>query len=453
MAEASHNPRFVAYDVLRAVDEQGAFADRALDGRLRRSRRMRDEDRRLATELVYGVLRRRGSLDAGLRACVNRPLERLDPAVLRILRLGAYQVLFLDRVPDHAAVNESVTLARRRASRGAAGLVNAVLRALCRVRDAEGEAPLGAGEERPEVDFPDWLVELWNAQLGRDRAGRLFRALLAPPPVWLRVNTLKTDRETLREALAREGYEAEPDAALPLGLLLRSGGDLRKATASRRGWCVQQDGASQLVAGLLDPAPGERILDLCAAPGIKTTQLCAAMKDEGLVVAADLNLGRLRELAALCRRLGARIARPLCADGGLPDRTALAEAAFDRVLLDAPCSGLGVLRRNPERKWRPAPDFASLAALQGRLLRTAARLVRPGGILLYGTCTLNRAENEDVVQGFLSETEGYMLEDVRPFLPEGLEDLAGRDGCFRSWARPERFDFFFAARLRRREGG
>ena len=236
---------------------------------------------------------------------------------------------------------------------------------------------------------------------------------------------------------------------LPQAVRLPEGGDIRKADCYRQGWCVQQDGASQLIAEILDPRPGERVLDLCAAPGIKTTHMAEKMADQGLVVALDSHLGRLRELVEGCRRMGVTVTSPVCADASGPRHPLDDRFLFDRVLVDAPCSGLGILRRNPEKKWRPAPDFATLSNLQASLIRTAAALVRPGGILVYSTCTVHREENEAIVEGFTAEHGDFVLEEVTPFLPDGLEDLASEAGHLSSWARPTCFDLFFAARLRR----
>ncbi len=442
-------PRALAYEVLTAVEERESFADRALDARLRRTAALPDADRRLATELVYGTLRRRGTLDCRLRHFVRKPLERLDPEVLRILRLGAYQILFLDRVPEHAAVDESVKLARRFGPRGSGSLVNAALRALCRDRGKGGREPRSRCAGAAEADFPDWLVRIWKRDLGGQKTGELLEALLCTPQTILRTNTLRIDRSGLIERLASEGFRAEPVDGLAQALRLVEGGDVRRTVCYRKGLCVQQDGASQLIVEILDPRPGERVLDLCAAPGIKTTHMAEKMADRGLIVALDSNLARLRELAAGCRRMGVTSARPLCADGRR-DRDALAGGlAFDRVLVDAPCSGFGILRRNPEKKWRSPPDFDTLTRLQAGLLRGAASRVRPGGVLVYSTCTVNRKENEAIVEEFAAANEDFVLEEATPYLPGPFQDLASETGHFRSWARPTGLDFFFAARLRR----
>ena len=444
----AEDPRSIAYEVLSAVDEKEAFADRALDGRLRKNVALQDRDRRLVTELVYGTLRRRGSLDRCLQPSLRMPIERLDPEVLRILRLGAYQILLLDRVPDHAAVNESVNLANRYGPRGSGGLVNAALRALCRAK-AEAKGIPSTNARDSEADFPEWLARIWSKELGKERTGALMGAMLSAPQTVLRTNTLKTDRVRLIDRLSGEGYEAEPVDELPLAVRLPEGGDIQKTECYRQGWCIQQDSGSQLIVEILDPRPGERVLDLCAAPGIKTTHIAEKMENQGLIVALDSNPVRLRELVKGCRRMGVTVGQPVCADASGPRLPLGDRFACDRILVDAPCSGLGILRRNPEKKWRPAPDFATLSSLQESLIRTAAALVRPGGVLVYSTCTVHREENEAIVERFLAEHGDYVLEDVSPFLPDGLEDLRSEAGHFFSWARPTRFDLFFAARLRR----
>jgi 16S rRNA (cytosine967-C5)-methyltransferase len=326
--------------------------------------------------------------------------------------------------------------------------VNASLRALCRAK-AEGQGLPSSNLQAGEADFPDWLTRIWTEELGREKAAEVMGAMLAAPETVLRTNTLKTDRTRLIDRLSEEGYEAEPVDALPQAVRVLEGGDIRKTECYRQGWCVQQDSASQLIVEVLDPRPGEAVLDLCAAPGIKTTHIAEKMDNQGRVLALDSNPARLRELIKGCRRLGVTVGKPVCADASIPGLPLGDGVVFDRILVDAPCSGLGILRRNPEKKWRPAPDFATLSNLQEDLMRTAAPLVRSGGILVYSTCTIHREENETIVERFLAEHRDYELEDVSPFLPDGLEDFSSESGYFFSWARPTRFDLFFAARLRR----
>ncbi len=447
MTRAPEDPRGLAYTALTRVEEDNAYADRILDAKLQGQADMDSRDRALATEIVYGVLRRQGTLDRALKPFVKRPLHKLDREILRILRIGAYQILFLHRVPDHAAVNVCVDMAHCHGRLGTASLINGVLRSLCRGK----EETLSQLEGEPEKDFPEWLVRLWKEELGPDRAGELFSDLLETPRTVLRVNTIKTGRKSLMERLEREGFEAEPSGSLPDAVILKKGGDLRRAASHQEGWWLQQDAASQMIVGLLDPHEGECVLDLCAAPGIKSTQIAQKMFNQGLVIAMDINRNRLQDLKGLCARMGVTIVKPLCADASGCAHPCLPDRAFHRILVDAPCSGLGILRRNPERKWRPSPDFDSLKRLQGGMLRTAAPLLVEGGTLVYSTCTVNRAENEEVINAFLDEHPGFVQEETTPYLPEGLNALSSADRCFRSWNEPPFYDLFFAARMRRTE--
>ncbi len=449
MGKQKENPRTLAYMVLNSVETKEAFADRVLDGTLKKHRDLEIRDRGLTTELVYGILRRRGSLDQCLQAYVKKPLDQLDPPLLQILRIGVYQILFLDRVPDHAAVNEAVNLAHRFCRPGTGGLVNGALRSLCRTKDKKPET-LKKHISPGEQDFPGWLRQLWKAELDEDQIQALFSTLLTSPQTILRVNRLKTDQPQLLQRLNEEGFRAEPFQELAGAIRVREGGDIRRAAVYQLGWCLQQDAASQLIVPLLDPQPGERILDLCAAPGIKTSQIAERMENKGLILATDNNAGRLKELVKLSSRLGLTIITPICADGAnTASLSPTAADPFDRILVDAPCSGLGVLRRNPERKWRPMPDFASLCRLQAKLLNRAATLLRAGGVLLYSTCTVNRNENEALIEKFLKEHKNFVLEDIGSFLPESMSHLRSTEGYFTSWNEPAGGDLFFAARLRK----
>jgi 16S rRNA (cytosine967-C5)-methyltransferase len=438
--------REIAYEVLTAIEEKDAFIDRALDAALGQSTEMDARDRALATELIYGVNRQRGVLDRVLRDHARMPLERTDREVLRILRLGAYQILFLDRIPDHAAVGQSVEMAKHYCPPGSSAFINGVLRTICRTKNShKTKAILQAVEEGQ----PPWLVELWKTELGIDQAMALLDAIRSPPETILRANLLKTSNEQLIHGMDVEGYETESFPGLPGALRVARGGDVRRSEAYRMGSFLQQDAASQLVTWILNPSPGHKVLDCCAAPGIKTSHISEKMGNKGLLVAVDKHFARLRDLVHLCEQMGVTIVMPMCADaaheGGIPVRDIL----FDRVLADVPCSGLGTLRRTPERKWREVPDFSRLASLQYRILEAASRLLSSGGILVYSTCTVVHLENEGVVERFLSDQKDFILEDASQDLPQAFQDMVCEDGYFRSWLRPHACDFFFGARLRR----
>jgi 16S rRNA (cytosine967-C5)-methyltransferase len=449
---ASDNPRRVAYDILLRVDE-GAYADLALAARLSRGR-LEQRDRGLVTELVYGVLRLRGRLDFALSCFCTQSLPRLQPEVLRLLRLGAYQLLELDRVPAHAAVNSTVELARALQLEPATGLINGVLRALERGRD---EIPWPSPEQiKPYLQqvcsLPVWLAKELMRLLPNIEARGLGEALATAAPFSLRANTLKSERTQLLEALAATGHQARPSRYAPEGVMIdkRAEGQL---PGDSEGWYQVQDEASMLIAHLLDAKAGQRILDACAAPGGKTTHLAALAGNRAEIVALDKHPQRIELLRQGAQRLGCN-----CIEARVWDLTVppdfLTPESFDRVLLDAPCSGLGVLRRNPESRWsKSAANLRELAGLQRQLLANVAPLVRPGGKLLYSVCTFSRGETDEVVSAFLETHPQFTLENLRDQSPPEWGELFTAEGALRSYPhRHGGMDAFFAARFRRRDG-
>jgi len=447
----NHDPRQIAFQVLWRV-EQGAYSDLTLDGELRARPQLDPRDRGLATELVYGLLRHRGAIDFALDRGCGGPLERAEPKVRLLLRLGAYQLLRLDRVPEAAAVNSTVELARALGFDRAAGFINGVLRNLARRRAALS----WPDPDRAPRDYlistgslPAWLAERWFAELGPAEAVELSRAMLEPAPLTLRANTLRTDRDALLEKLRAEGYAAAPTRFAPEGVVIDRRGPLSLLGATA-GWFQVQDEASMLVPHLLQPRPGDRILDACAAPGGKTTHLAALTGNGARITALDLHSRRLRLLEKGAEALGCQGIETCTWDLSTPP-TGLPSASFDRVLLDAPCSGLGVLRRNPEIRWRrTADDIDRLARLQGALLEHVAPLVRPGGHLLYSVCTVAGEETDHVARAFTAAHPEFDAEDLRPFFPEGWHELFDSQGRLRTWPHRQGMDGFFALRWRRR---
>jgi len=417
--------RTCAYGVLRRVFEQGAFADRALHGA---AAGLDARDRALATVLVYGTVQRRRTLDHVLASLSSRPLERLEPAALAALRLGAFQLLLLDGVSDYAAVDDSVELAKRH-SRGGAPTVNAVLRRTAR----EGPSLLAALDDSTAAgaailhSVPDWLAELWWRELGAEEAVALLRAVNDPAEAAIRVNTLRASTEAVIEALP---VPAAPAPELPEGLVLGGPFDVHGSELWRSGAIMAQSRASMLVSRTLGPRAGDRVLDLCAAPGGKTTHLAALIGGAGEVVAVEVNPGRAGALQRTCERMGADCVRVHCLDA----RSFKTERPFDRVLVDPPCSGLGTLQSRPDLRWQPRRgELAELAAVQSQLLRAGADALAPGGTLVYSVCTISRVEGDRVVDDFLAERGGFACEQRRQLLPS-------RDGT----------DGFFIARLTRR---
>jgi 16S rRNA (cytosine967-C5)-methyltransferase len=446
--------RRVAYEVLRRVFEHGAYADRALRSAADRHG-VEGRERALAQRLSYGSVQRRGTSDHLVARFANRPIERIDPPLLAALRLGVFELLFEGGVSGYAAVDQSVELAKGgrdggRRHRGA-GLVNAVLRRVA----AAGPALLeGLGEDSPESaaarhSVPQWIAELWWRQLGRERALALMTAANRPPQRVYRVTAGHEGSGELLRRLAAAGVRAGSigvDARWPQPALIDvEGGEWGAvADAVGAGELLPQSFGSALAAALLEAEAGERLLDLCAAPGIKATQLAAAAGPAGSVVAVDRDEGRAGELEQLCGRIGARNVRVVVGDA----RELELGSGYDRVLVDAPCSGLGTLASRPDVRWqRSAAAIGELAHLQSELLDVATAALRPGGRLLYSVCTISRAEGRDVVAAALQRHDELEPVDLGERLPELA---AADDGRFLQLLPDrDRTDGFFVAALER----
>ena len=444
--------RTAALHALRAID--GGHAD--LPSALAQSRqRTSDErDRALAAEIVLGTLRWQRSLDHLIQHFARRPVGQLDADVRTILRLSLYQLLHLDRVPAAAVVDDGVSLTKMARKSSAAGFVNAVLRAMLRQRH---RLPLPArpddGRDREAAiaylgithSHPDWLVARWHDRHGFDAAERWVRFDNATPPLTLRANRLRIDRDQLRRDLGRDDIECEPTRYAPDGLTVTSGNPLREPAAGR---FVVQDEGSQLVPLLVEARAGERVLDVCASPGNKTTQLAVDMEDEGRLVACDVRPRRVRLLRDTIAQSGATHAYPVLIDraGALPFTM-----LFDRVLVDAPCSGLGTIRRDPDIRWRRRDDeLAGLARSQVALLERAAAAVKPGGRLVYATCSSEPEENEQVVDTFLAAHPEFELLDLRRDGAAALQRVLDDRGMLRTLPFEHGLEAFFGAALRRK---
>lgn len=449
-AGAPTAPRMVAIRVVERVQRAGAYADLALHHALVQSR-MPAGDRALATELVYGTLRWRGRLDYLLGKALERDLSKLEPFVISALRVGAYQLCFSDRIPATAAVDEAVRCVRALGLERATGLVNAVLRRIARE---------GASFELPSLEtdplghlvhacsMPEWLAVRWLAAYGPEEAARLASSMNEAAPVTIRINRTKTTREAMLAELRERFPEAAPCRFAPDGIVLGRRGDVGQDPAFLAGKISPQDEASQLVVHWLDPQPGERILDVCAAPGTKTAAIAERLGGQGQVVALDRHERRLGLVGRGLRRLelgGVAVAErdatkslnDLLAHGG----------PFDRILVDAPCSGLGALRRNPDARWRVRPeDLGELAKTQRALVESAADVLAPGGTLVYSTCTVTPEENEAVIRGFMATRASWRVTG-RDEAPEALRSLIGDDGFLRLLPHRHDTDGFFAARL------
>ncbi|MBI2527243.1 MAG: 16S rRNA (cytosine(967)-C(5))-methyltransferase RsmB [Candidatus Rokubacteria bacterium] len=435
--------RFEALGILVRVEEDRAFADIALEHALEKAR-LETREAALCTEIVYGTLRWQRQLDWRLAPYLRRPLARLDPWVRMLLRLTAYQLLFLDRIPRWAAVDEAVSLARLKSrTPGPAEFVNAVLRSLTRAPAPPPLPESPAASAGVRWSFPDWLAARWIARYGRQEAEALMAALDERPPLTVRANTLRCSRDVLAARLRDEELvETRPTALAPEGLAVERGSPGRwRAFAD--GWCTVQDEASMLIARLVAPRPGDVVADTCAAPGTKATHLAQLMDNRGVIIAMDPQAARLRLVAKSATRLGLTIVE--CHTGPVETLAKGWRGRCDRVLVDAPCSNLGVLRRNPEVKWRRTEDdLRRLQQKQRAILAAAASLAKPGGRLVYATCSLEPEENEDVVRPFL---EGHPDWHIDP--PAEFPVAADALGIVRLLPHVHGTDGFSAIRLRR----
>lgn len=446
-----HSPRRAAYEILLRVDE-GAFSDLTLDTVLQRSR-LDGRDRGLVTELVYGVLRLRGRLDFALEQFCSQPLQRLQPEVLRLLRLGSYQLLELDRVPAHAAVSATVELTRELGLDKATGFVNGVLRGLDRGK-AEIDWPEPENIRRylqHVCSMPVWLTKELMRLLPNQEARAFGEALAQPAPFTLRVNSLQADRQQYLSALQHTGYQARACHYAPEGIVIEKRGE-GSLPGDAEGLYQVQDQASMLISHLLDVQPGQKILDCCAAPGGKTTHIAALAENRAEIVALEMYPQRVELIVQGAARLGCTHIKAQQWDLRNPPQF-LAEQSFERILLDAPCSGLGVLRRNPESRWnKSAANIRELAELQRELLFHVAPLLKPGGKLLYSLCSFAQLETDAVVEEFLEAHPQFELEDLRESTPAEWAELFTDRGTMRSYPhRHDGMDAFFAARFRLRE--
>lgn len=431
--------REAALQSLIRCEKSGKYSNLEVDAAIKKYG-FSGSDRALFTALVYGTIEKRITIDYMLAAFVDRPLEKLEPTVLMILRLGVYQILFLDRIPDRAACNESVELAKFHTHRGTSGFVNGVLRNLIRQKD-KLPWPSKDSEHYLSVTYacPPWLCEHFALQYGAEKAEAILAALNVNPRITLRVNTLKTTREALRETLLSLGVMCEETKLSPYGLILDEYTPITTLSPLTEGLCFVQDEASQLCAMALGAKAGDRVIDTCSCPGGKSFGIAMAMANEGRLLSLDLHESKLSLVENGAARLGIGILST-AVQNGTQSREDLKETA-DHVLCDVPCSGLGVIAKKPDLRHKAPDDIARLPDIQYRILVNGASYVRKGGTLLYSTCTLNREENEAVVDRFLQEHPTFTpCSDDMPFGRERMTffpDEYGTDGFFIAKFRKE----------------
>ncbi|MBE9047709.1 16S rRNA (cytosine(967)-C(5))-methyltransferase [Pleurocapsales cyanobacterium LEGE 10410] len=442
------NSRSLAFLALKNVYQHKAYTDIALNRVIKsvgKSVVISQSDRSFACELVYGIVRRQRTLDALIDLLGKKKAAQQPPDLRIILHLGLYQLRYLDRIPASAAVNTSVELAKENNLAKLSGVVNGLLRGY--IRQAESGDPLQLPED-PIVklgirhSFPNWIVETWLEQLSIEETDRLLAWFNQSPKIDLRVNPLRASVEKVEASFRAAGILVEGIPNLPQGLRLQSAGAVPDLPGYKEGWWVIQDSSAQLVTHLLDPQPGETIIDACAAPGGKTTHIAELMQDRGKIIACDRatkRLNKVRENAARLHLQSIQIEA-----GDIRDKSEFVNLA-DRVLLDAPCSGLGTLHKRPDIRWRQTKQaIRELFSLQRELLEQAATWVKPRGILVYATCTLNLLENEKVIQSFLSNHSNWSIQSP----PKAIAgDWVTTEGWIKVYPHRHDMDGFFMVRL------
>ena len=441
------NARTAAVDIISQVFEEGAYTNLVLNKFLRNST-LSILERHLVTELVYGTVKAKGTLDWYLAACVNRPLAGVEGKILNTLRVALYQILYMDRIPQSAAVNEAVKTARFFGNEGTAKFVNGVLRGFLRKQEANefvfpDEEKDDAGYLALKFMHPRWLVKRWLGPHGKENVEKLLAFNNASAPVCLRVNTLVTSREKFLADLEEIKVKAHASSWSKDGIVIDEMPSLMTIFEKFPDSFYIQDESSMLVADLLNPQKGECILDLCAAPGGKTTHLAQRMENQGEIVACDVHEHKLKLIQENTKRLGIKIIKTQLNDGTIFQREWANK--FDRVLVDAPCSGMGVLRRRAEARWtKDKKDLKIFPPLQLSILKCAARYVKEGGCLVYSTCTIEQAENHYLIEEFLKAFPDWERVSFKhPLTGAELDEL-------QIWPYEDNIDGFYICVLQRK---
>ncbi|MEL6813441.1 MAG: 16S rRNA (cytosine(967)-C(5))-methyltransferase [Cyanobacteria bacterium J06598_3] len=435
--------RQLAFEALRAID-RGAFADVVLDRVLTHST-LSVQDKGFVTELVYGTVRRRRTLDALINHFGKRPVKKQQADLLQILRLGFYQLRYLSHVPDHAVVDTMVQLTKAQRLGKLSGVVNGMLRQY--IREAKAGDPLPLPPDSPQRlavlhSYPDWIVEVWRSMLPEPDVAALCEWFNQPPKLDLRINLQRYSLEAAQAIFTDAEIAVEPVPGVPSALRLKGHrGAVTKLPGYAEGWWAVQDSSAQLVAYLLDPQPGDVVIDACGAPGGKSLHIASLMGDQGTVWSCDRTASRTKKIQQNIDRLGTQSVRPLMCDSR--NQPSFIDKA-DRVLLDVPCSGLGTLNRHADARWRQNPESVEgLVTLQRELLSHASTWVKPAGVMVYSTCTLHPAENAAQVEWFLREHDGWKIE--APPKDFGLQPAA--EGWINLLPHQHNMDGFFMVKL------
>lgn len=405
------NPRKLAASVLTKIEKDAAYSNITLASAFKENEMTADE-KRLASRLVYGVLDRKITLDYVLSKFMKTPIKKTAPFTLAVLRCALYQIMFMDKIPESAAVNEAVKLIKKSKENRNAGFVNGVLRSVLRV---ESLLPLDDSPESLSIIYscPLWITESFIKDYGKENAIELLKESLEAPPVTLRVNTIKSSQSELKQKLENCGIKVN-DGNIENSLILDKGTDIAANELFKKGLFYVQDTASQKAVSVLKLKKGERVLDMCSAPGGKSFTMAQLMENEGEIISCDLYDHKLKLIESGAKRLALDIIKPTLNDATVYNPQ-LGE--FDAILCDVPCSGLGVIRRKPEIKYKPIEDFEELQKIQQRILENAVKYLKAGGRILYSTCTLRKGENEENVAEFLKNHSEFLKEYEHTYMP------------------------------------
>ena len=448
------DPRKSTLDILTNLDTTQKTLDQLIDNIFKQYPQASQRDKALLFAVTYGVLRWRYQLDWVIKAFSTTKLRKIDSRVLNILRIGLFQIMHLNRIPVSAAVNTSVEMAKQVSAPWVVKYVNGVLR-----NAAKGYASVSLPDSQKEPvkylsvsqSFPEWLIQRWIARFGPDNTQTLCQILNKVPDITLRSNTLKTDRTDLMASLEDQCRHMDKTQYVPDGIRINGPKTPFSDMAEfNKGHFSIQDEAAQAVSHLLAPKPGETVLDACCGLGGKTGHLAQLMKNIGTLVAMDRNGPKLAALEAEMTRLGITIIKPVHHD--LLNPTPKPDLPlFDKILLDTPCSGLGVIRRNPDTKWRMTPEkIAQLSAAQFTLLNNCAKLLKTDGRLVYAVCSMEPEENEEVIRSFRDRNKAFIIEKPNPLWPGWLKELVDKKGFLRTFPHKHQMDGFFAVRLKKR---
>ena len=440
--------RETALKILYRINEEGAYSNIAFEKELALAAMTDRRDIGLTTELVNGSIKNLLYLDHIISQLSKQKLNKLSPWVRNILRMSLYQIIFLDKIPESAAVNEGVNLTKKYSNPGAVKFVNALLRNYIRKKD---QLLLPSKEDNPKeylsliYSFPKWLVEHYIELYGYEDTQKMLEFFNQPPQLWIRVNTNLISLEEAKEFFTEKQIETEASGFIPEAFLQKSGIPITKTEEYQKGYFSYQDETSMFAVDILNPQPKNKVADLCSAPGGKSLFMAQRMQNQGEILALELHQHRLRLLEEASKRQRSTIIKAEEADAR--NISSKYDNYFDLVLLDVPCSGLGVLGKRPDLKYQANPDkFDQISKLQKELLEAGARILKEGGFLLYSTCTLNERENKDIINSFLAENKDF----TRVELPEKYKEFLDTDGNLQTLPFRDQKSGFFISKLRKR---